>query len=39
VSDVSTSGEVFNLKTCADLSGTYGAGEIGAAAIVKWRER
>src|SRR6187455_3008208 len=33
VSDVSTSGEVFNLKNVADLSGTYAAGEIGAAIV------
>ncbi len=31
VSDVSTSGEVFNLKNVADFSGTYVAGEAGIA--------
>jgi len=33
VSDVTTSGEVFNLKNVADLSGTYVSGEIGAAIV------
>jgi hypothetical protein len=33
VSDVTTSGEVFNLKNVADLSGTYTAGEIGVALV------
>ena len=33
VSDVTTSGEVFNLKNVADLSGTYAAAEIGAAVV------
>jgi len=33
VSDVTTSGEVFNLKSVADLSGTYTAGEIGVALV------
>ena len=33
ISDVSTSGEVFNLKNVADLSGTYAAAEIGAAVV------
>ncbi len=31
VSDVSTTGEVFNLKNVADFSGTYVAGEAGIA--------
>jgi hypothetical protein len=31
VSDVTTSGEVFNLKNVADFSGTYVAGEAGIA--------
>ena len=31
VSDVTTSGEVFNLKKVADFSGTYVAGEAGIA--------
>ena len=33
VSDVTTSGEVFNLKNVADLSGTYASAEIGAAVV------
>ena len=33
VSDVKTSGEVFNLKNVADLNGTYAAAEIGAAVV------
>ena len=33
VSDVTTSGEVFNLKNVADLSGTYASGEIGVALV------
>ncbi len=33
VSDVTTSGEVFNLKNVADFSGTYTAGEIGVALV------
>src|SRR6476659_647741 len=33
VSDVTTSGEVFNLKNVADFSGTYLAGEAGAAVV------
>ena len=33
VSDVTTSGEVFNLKNVADLSGKYVTGEIGVAII------
>jgi hypothetical protein len=33
VSDVTTSGEVFDLKNVADLSGTYAAAEIGAAIV------
>jgi hypothetical protein len=33
VSDVTTSGEVFNLKNVADLSGTYASAEIGAAIV------
>ena len=33
ISDVSTSGEVFNLKNVADLSGTYAAAEIGDAVV------
>jgi len=33
VSDVTTSGEVFNLKNVADLTGTYASAEIGAAIV------
>jgi len=33
VSDVTTTGEVFNLKNVADLSGTYASAEIGAAVV------
>ena len=33
VSDVTTSGEVFNLKNVADFSGTYVAGEAGIAIV------
>ena len=33
VSDVTTSGEVFNLKNVADFSGTYAAGEAGIAIV------
>ena len=33
VSDVTTSGEVFNLKNVADLSGKYVTGEIGVALV------
>jgi len=33
VSDITTSGEVFNLKNVADFSGTYLAGEAGAAVV------
>jgi hypothetical protein len=33
VSDVSTSGEVFNLKNIADFDGTYVAGEAGIAIV------
>ena len=33
VSDVTTSGEVFNLKDVADLSGKYVTGEIGVALV------
>ena len=33
VSDVTTSGEVFNLKNVADLSGKYVTGEIGVAIV------
>ena len=33
VSDVTTSGEVFNLKNAADLSGKYVTGEIGVALV------
>ena len=33
ISEISTSGEVFNLKNVADLSGTYAAAEIGAAVV------
>jgi hypothetical protein len=33
VSEVTTSGEVFDLKNAADLSGTYAAAEIGAAVV------
>ena len=33
VSEVTTSGEVFDLKNVADLSGTYAAAEIGAAVV------
>lgn len=33
VSDITTSGEVFNLKNVADFSGTYVAGEAGLAIV------
>ena len=33
ISDVTTSGEVFNLKNVADISGKYVAGEIGVAIV------
>jgi hypothetical protein len=33
VSDITTSGEVFNLKNVADFSGTYLAGEAGIAIV------
>jgi hypothetical protein len=33
VSDITTSGEVFNLKNVADFSGTYAAGEAGIAVV------
>ena len=33
VSDVTTTGEVFNLKNVADLNGTYASAEIGAAIV------
>ena len=33
VSDVTTSGEVFNLKNVADFSGNYVAGEAGIAVV------
>ncbi len=33
VSDITTSGEVFNLKNTADFSGTYVAGEAGIAIV------
>jgi hypothetical protein len=33
VSDITTSGEVFNLKNTADFSGTYAAGEAGIAIV------
>ena len=33
VTEVSTTGEVFNLKNVADLSGTYASAEIGAAVV------
>ena len=33
VSDVKTTGEVFNLKNVADINGTYASAEIGAAVV------
>jgi hypothetical protein len=33
VSEIKTTGEVFNLKNVADFSGTYAAAEIGAAVV------